>query len=75
MIHLGVHNHLVVDGKCQEFVKETRMLIIEEVDRMPDAKIYAISLSANKTLLASYLIDDSSDDIVELLMVDFLEHI
>ncbi len=75
MIHFGVHNHPIVDGKCREFVKEIRRLIIEEVDRTLDAKIYAISLSANKTFLASYLLDDSSNDIVEFFKGEYLEHI
>ncbi len=26
-IHLGIYNHPVVDGKCQEFVEEIRRLI------------------------------------------------
>jgi hypothetical protein len=64
-IHLGVHNHLVVDGKCWEFVKDTRRLITKEVDRMPDAKIFSISFNASKTL-ACYLFDDFRNGIVEL---------
>jgi hypothetical protein len=75
MIHFGVHNHLIVDGKCWEFVKEIRRLIVEEVDHTLDVKIYAISLSVNKTFLASYLLDDSSDDIVEFFKGEYLEHI
>jgi hypothetical protein len=66
-IHLGVHNHFIADGKCQELVEETRMLIVEEVDCTPNAKIFSISLSASKTFLVSYLLDDSSDGIMELL--------
>jgi hypothetical protein len=27
VIHLGVHNHLVVDGKCWELIEETRRLM------------------------------------------------
>jgi hypothetical protein len=66
-IHLGVHNHPIVDGKCRKLVEETKRLIVEEVDRTLDAKIFSISLSANKTFLVSYLFNDSSDGIVELL--------
>jgi hypothetical protein len=68
-IHFNVHNHLVMDGKCQEFIEETKRLIIEEVDCMLDAKISAISLSANKTFLVNYLLNDSSDRMVELFKV------
>ncbi len=74
-IHLGVHNHLIMDGECQKFVEETKRLIIEEVDSTPNAKIFSISLSASKTFLASYLLDDSSDGIVELFKGEQLEHI
>jgi len=75
VIHLGVHNHFVAYGKCWEFVKETRRLIAEEVDRTPNVKISSISLSANKTFLASYLFDDFRDGIMELLKGEQLEQI
>jgi hypothetical protein len=65
-IHLGVHNHLVINGKCWEFVEETRRLITKEVDHAHDAKIFVITLNANKTFLASYVLHNSSDDIMEL---------
>ncbi len=42
---------------------------------MLDAKIYLISFNASKTFLASYLLDDSNDGIVELLKGESLEHI
>jgi hypothetical protein len=67
IIHLGVHNHLVVDGKYQKFVKETRRLIVEKVDRTPNANIFLISFNASKTFLASYLLDDSNNGTIELL--------
>jgi hypothetical protein len=57
----------VANGKCREYVDETRRLIVEEVKCMPDAKIYAILLGVNKTLLATHLLDDSGEGIVELL--------
>ncbi len=65
-IHLGVHNHLIVDGKCRESLEETRRLIVEEVVCTPNAKMYVISLSARKTFLARQLLDDCSDGKVEL---------
>jgi hypothetical protein len=61
--HLGLHNHLVADGKCRKFVEETKRLIREEVDCTPDAKINLISFNASKTSLTSYLLDDSNDGI------------
>jgi hypothetical protein len=66
VIHLGVHNHHVADGKCWELVEDTKRLIIEEVDRIFNAKISLISFNVSKTFLASYLLDDSSNGAVEL---------
>ncbi len=70
VIHLGVHNHPITNGKCQESIEETRRLIIGEVDPTLDVKIFLISLSARKTFFVSYLFDHSTDGIVELLKGD-----
>ncbi len=67
VIYLGVHKHLVADGKCKEFVDNTRRLIAKEVDCTFDAKIFVISLNVNFTLLAKHMFDDCSDDIMEHL--------
>jgi hypothetical protein len=37
VIHLGLHIHLVVEGKCKEYVDETRRSIAKEVDCRPFA--------------------------------------
>jgi hypothetical protein len=42
-------------------------LIVEEINRTPNANIFAISLRGNKTFLATHLLDDNGDGIVELL--------
>jgi hypothetical protein len=57
----------VVDGKCREFVDETKRLIVEQVNDTPDVKIFAISLGDSKTFLAMHLLDDNGDGIVDLL--------
>jgi len=67
VIHFGVHEHLVVDGKCKEFVDKTRRLIVEEVNHTPNPKISTISLNASKTFLAKHLLDDNGNGIVEFL--------
>jgi hypothetical protein len=48
-IHLRVHNHPIANGKCREFLEETKRLIAKEVDCTPNKKMFAISLSASKT--------------------------
>jgi hypothetical protein len=72
-IHLGVHKHLVVDGKCRVSMDKIRRLNTKEVDYMLNTKIFAISLSANKTFLAKHLLDDSGNGMVELLHNEQLE--
>jgi hypothetical protein len=57
----------MVDGECREFVDKTWRLIIEEINHTPNVKIFVISLGVNKTCLATHLLDDISDGIVELL--------
>ncbi len=58
-----------------ESVEETRRLIAKEVDRMSNAKIYLIFLSASKTFLASYLLDDSRNGTAELFKGEYLKQI
>jgi hypothetical protein len=57
----------MVDGKCKEFVDKTKRLIIGEVDRTLNMKIFVISLNANKTFLVKHLLDNSGNGMVELL--------
>jgi hypothetical protein len=42
-IHLEVHKHLVVDGKCRKIVNEAKRLITNEVNCTLDVKISVIS--------------------------------
>jgi hypothetical protein len=65
-IHLGIHNHFIVGGKCRERLEETKRLIVEEVICTPDVKTSVISLSVNKTFLARHLLNDYNNGIVEL---------
>jgi hypothetical protein len=75
VIHLGVHNHFVADEKCQEFVEETRKLIVKKVDRTPNANIIFISLNGSKTFFASYLLDYCNNGTMEFFKGGQLEHI
>jgi hypothetical protein len=56
-------------------VNETRRLIVEEVNCTPNAKISMTSISANKTFLATHLLDESGNGHVELLKGEQLEKI
>jgi hypothetical protein len=75
VIHFGVHNHLVIDGKCRESLDETRRLITKEVVYTPNAKTFAIPFNVSKTFLARHLFDDCTDGTVELFKGEQLEHI
>jgi hypothetical protein len=55
-IHLGMYNHLVSDGFCQETLDTISGLIAQEVSKTPTAKSLAIAMAANKEFLDKYLI-------------------
>jgi len=75
-IHLhGVHKHLVANGKCKETMDEIKRLIIEDVNRTHDAKIFAIFMNVNKTFLVTILLDDNGNGTMELLDGEKLEQI
>jgi hypothetical protein len=54
---------------------EAKRSIIEDIDRTHDVKIFAISMSTNKTFLARHLLDDNGDGTMELLDDEELEQI
>jgi hypothetical protein len=58
-----------------ECLEETRRLTTGEVIRMPNVKMFVISLSANKTFLVKHLLDDCSDGEMELFTGEQLEQI
>jgi hypothetical protein len=67
MICLGVHKHLVGDGKCKEFMdKIIKRLITKEVDHMDNAKIYVISLTASNMFLVNHLLDVCNNATMEV---------
>jgi hypothetical protein len=74
-IYIGVHNHLVANGKCRKFVEEIRRLIVKKVDHTFDAKTFTISLNDSNTFLVSYLLHDSSNGTMELFKGEQLKHI
>jgi hypothetical protein len=55
-IHLGMHNHLVSDGICQETIDTISSLVAQEVSKTLTAKNSAIAMAASKEFLDKYLI-------------------
>jgi hypothetical protein len=47
-IHLGMHNHPVFDGICQETLDTVSSLIVQEVSKISTAKNSAIAMAASK---------------------------
>jgi hypothetical protein len=58
-IHLGMHNHPVFDGICQETLNTTSGLIAQEVSKTPTTKNSAIAMAASKEFLDKYFIHNS----------------
>jgi hypothetical protein len=55
-IHLGMHNHLVSDGVCQETIDTISSLVAQEVSKTPTAKNSTIAMVASKEFLDKYFI-------------------
>jgi hypothetical protein len=55
-IHLGMHNHPISDGICQETLDTIFGLIAQEESKTPTAKNSAITMAASKEFLDKYLI-------------------
>jgi hypothetical protein len=58
-IHLGMHNHTVSDGICQEIVDTISGLIAQEVSKTHTAKNFAIAMAVSKEFKDKYLIHSS----------------
>ena len=55
-IHLGMHNHPISNGICQETLDTISSLIAQEVSKTPIAKNSTIIMVASKEFLDKYLI-------------------
>ncbi len=69
-IHLGIHAHLVYDGKCMEPFKEMENMVAKEVLHMPNAMSSTMTLVVNKTFMFCFLFNENGQGIVELLKGD-----
>jgi hypothetical protein len=57
-IHLGLHDHSVVEGRSKEVFKQVKSLVKEEASRTPRAIVLAIRLVTNKTFLLEHLLNE-----------------
>jgi len=74
-IHLGTHVHPIVEGMCKEALEEIKVLVEGQVSRTPDAKIFAITLNANKTFLAHHLFNENGKGLMEILQGEKLDKV
>jgi hypothetical protein len=60
MIHLGTHEHLVVEGMCKESLEEIKVLVEGQVSCTHYAKIFAIPF------LVHHLFNENGEGLVEI---------
>ncbi len=66
MIHLGTHEHLVVEGMCKESLEEIKVLVEGQVSCTHYAKIFAIASNANKAFLVHHFFNENGEGPVEI---------
>jgi hypothetical protein len=74
-IHLGTHEHLVVEGMCKESLEEIKVLVEGQVFRTPNAKTFAITLNASKAFLAHHLFNESGKGPMKILQGEKLDKV
>jgi hypothetical protein len=60
-VHLGTHDHLVVDGDCTEAMDLIRDQIMSQVARTLNAKISTIGMAVGKELFLKGLLDEGAN--------------
>ena len=60
-IHLGVHDHHVLNGRCRELLDMAYQCVANEVMKTPIAKNSAIVMPSSKKFLADYLLKSPSN--------------
>jgi hypothetical protein len=60
-IHLGNHDHLVVDGVDKDTLQEITILVQGKQSCTPNIKNYVIALTTKKTFLVRQLFNEDGD--------------
>ncbi len=69
-IHLGLHDHSVVEGCSKKNFKQVKSLVKEEASRTLGAIVLAIGLVTSKTFLLEHLLNKDGQGLVEVLKGD-----
>ncbi len=74
-IHLGTHEHLVVEGMCKQSLEEIKVLVEGQVSCTLDAKCFAITLNGSKSFLAHHLFNENGKGPMEILPGEKLDKV
>jgi hypothetical protein len=68
MIHLGTHDHLMVEGRCSEVVEQAKALLHEDVFHISSIISSTINvLVASKMFMSQQLFNEDGDRLVKPL--------
>jgi hypothetical protein len=71
-IHLGLHNHLMVEGHSKKMFEQVKSLVEEEVSYTLGDVVSTITLATSKTFLLEHLPKEDGQGLVEVLKGDKL---
>jgi hypothetical protein len=74
-IHLGLHDHLVVEGCSRKVFEHVKSLVKEEASCTLGATASAIVLATSKTFLSEHLLNVDGQGLVEVLKGDKLHQV
>ncbi len=73
-IHLGTHDHLVVEGHSRKVVDQVKSLVEGEVSYTMGVSALTIMLVASKTFLSKHFLNEDGGGLVEVLKGKKLHH-
>jgi len=66
-MHLGTHDHLVVEVTLEKFSIQVKSLVTEEVFYTLEVIVSTLVLTASKTFLSEHLLNEDGEGLVEIL--------
>ncbi len=67
IIHLGTHDHPLVEGRSRIFFDQVKSMVKEEVFHTLGANVSAIVLATSKTFLSEHLLNEDGQGPMEVL--------
>jgi hypothetical protein len=75
VIHLGTHDHPIIEGKCKIVMEQVEFLVQDKVFHSLSTTLLAISLATNKTFLFKHSLNKDGDEPIEPLKGDKLHQV